>query len=105
MSDLLVVRGIDAAAARGSLDEWAASREWVRSVTLRDAWEPQQLEINRRCALKYKHGKHKLELAELVLRLAECGAQVIHVMLHRHTQERAEQDLWEWADGVTRRST
>jgi hypothetical protein len=69
----------------------------VRSVELRDAWEPQQLEINGRDAGAYMKGKHKGDLAELVLLIQEHGGRVVHLMLHRSTVERYEEDLIEWA--------
>jgi hypothetical protein len=97
MSDFLLVRGIDANAARPLFDAWKAARKWVRSVELRDAWEPQELEINHRNAIAFMRGKHKDELAALVLLIQEHGGRVVHLMLHRSTAERSEQDLGEWA--------
>src|SRR5262245_6398741 len=97
MSDFLLVRGIDPAAARPVFDSWKANRKWVRSVELRDAWEPQQLEINGRDAGNYMTGKHKAQLAELILLIQQSGGRVIHLMLHRRAAERIEEDLGEWA--------
>jgi hypothetical protein len=78
-------------------DAWKASRKWVRSVELRDTWDPQQLEINARDACAYLRGKHKPDLAELVILVQEHGGRVIHLMLHRSAAERMEEDLGEWA--------
>jgi hypothetical protein len=103
MSDFLLVRGIDAASARPLLEEWAAKRKWVRSVELRDAWEPQELEINRRNAVVFMRGKHKDDLAALVVLIQEYGGRVVHLMLHRSRAQRSEQDLGEWASSRTRR--
>ena len=97
MSDFVLVRGIDAAAARPLLDTWKAKRKWVRSVELLDAWEPQQLQINGRDAVGYMKGKHKADLAELVLLIQENGGNVVHLRLHRSRAERPEEDLGEWA--------
>ena len=97
MSDFLLVRGIDATAARPLFDAWKASRKWVRSIELRDAWEPQQLEINGRAAVGYMKGKHKAELADLVLLIQDNGGRVVHLKLHRSQAERLEEDLGEWA--------
>lgn len=105
MSDLLVVRGIDGPTARPLLQAWAASQAWVNSVELRDAWEPQELEINHRNAVAFIRGKHKRDLAALVLLLQEHGGQVIHVMLHRRKVDRVEEDLGEWASRQTPPST
>jgi hypothetical protein len=105
MSDLLVVRGIDAAAARPLFEAWAAPREWVRSVELRDAWEPQELEINRRNAVVFTRGKHKGDFAALVLLIQEHGGRVIHLKLHRRTVDRMEEDLGEWASRRVNRAT
>lgn len=105
MSDLLVVRQIDDAAARPLLDSWAATREWVRSVELRDAWDTQELEINRRNAVFYKRGKHRDDLAALVLLLQEHGGRVVHLSLHRRPAETVEVDLGEWASHQAQRNT
>ena len=95
MSDLLLVRGIDASTARPIIASWKMNRNWVRSVELRNAWEPQQLEINGRNAVAFMKGKHKAELAEFVLLIESHGGSVIHLMLHRSTAERCEEDLTE----------
>jgi hypothetical protein len=79
MSDFLLVRGIDETSARRLFDGWKATRKWVRSVEMRDAWEPHELEINRRNAVHYMKGKHKAELANLVLLIQENGGRVIHL--------------------------
>ena len=97
MSDFLLVRGIDTEATRPLFDTWKATRKWVRAVGLRDAWEPQQLEINGRDACNYMRGKHKSDLAELVLLIQEHGGRAVHLMLHRSVAERIEEDLGEWA--------
>jgi hypothetical protein len=97
VSDFLLVRGIDATAARGAFEAWKAGRAWARSVELRDGWEPQELEINRRNAVAHLTGKHRAELAELVLMIQDRGGRVIHLMLHRSAAERVEEDLGEWA--------
>ena len=93
MSDLLVVRGIDASAARLALDEWALSRQWVKSVDLRDRWESQELEINSRNAIAFVRGKHRAELMALVELLRAHQAQVVHVMWRRSGSKREEQVL------------
>ena len=97
MSDFLLVRDIDAAAARRTFDVWKANRKWVRSIDLRDVWGPQQLEINGRDAGMYMRGKHKADLAELVILIQQHGGRVIHLMLHRGAAERIEEDLDAWA--------
>jgi hypothetical protein len=93
MSDLMLLRGINAAAAKPLLDAWRKGRKWVRKIELRDAWEPQELEINGRNGLCYMQGKHKEELADLILLLEDNGGQVIHLKLHRSLAERIEEDL------------
>jgi hypothetical protein len=100
MSDLLLVRGIDVTAARPLFDLWKANRKWVRSVELRDAWEPQQLEINGRDAGALMRGKHKGDLADLVLLIQANGGHVVHLMLHRSNAERSEEDLADWAQAL-----
>jgi hypothetical protein len=105
MSDFLLIRGIDANAARPLFDGWKANRKWVRSVELRDAWEQQQLTINGRDAVVFMAGKHKADLAELVLLLQAHGGRVIHLMLHRSTADRIEEDLGEWASRRSKRYT
>jgi hypothetical protein len=55
------------------------------------------LEINGRDAGAYMKGKHRAELAELILLLSENGGRVIHLMLHRSQAERIEEDLLDWA--------
>lgn len=105
MSDFLLVRGIDASAVRSLFDSWKANRKWVRSVGLRDAWEPQQLEINGRDAVAYLRGKHQADLADLVLLIQAHGGHVIHLMLHRSEVERREEDLGEWACRRANRSS
>jgi hypothetical protein len=97
MSDFLLVRGINAVALQPLIDKWQASRKWVRSVSLREAWEPQQLEINSRDACAYMRPKHKADLAELVLLIQTHGGRVTHLMLHRSVAERIEEDVGEWA--------
>jgi hypothetical protein len=101
MSDWLLVRGIDATSATPLFEAWAATRKWVRAVELRDGWEPQELEINRRNAVVFMRGKHKDDLAALVLLIQQHGGRVVHLMLHRSTVERSEQDLGEWASRRT----
>ena len=105
MSDFLFVRGIDAAATRPLFDAWKSTRKWVRSVGLRDSWEPQALEINRRNAMTFTVGKHKVDLAHLVLLIQERGGRVIHSILHRRPVDRLEEDMGEWAIRHTRDST
>ena len=105
MSDFLLVRGIDETTARRLFDGWKTTRKWVRSVEMRDAWEPQQLEINGRDAVHCMKGKHKADLADLVLLIQENGGRVIHLMLHRRNAERIEEDLGEWASRRTSRCT
>lgn len=105
MSDLLVVRGIDATRTRPLLNAWAAVRKWVRSAELRDAWEPQELEINGRNAVTFMRGKHKGDLAALVLLLQEHGGRVVHLMLHRRPVDRVEEDLAAWASRRSGRRT
>jgi hypothetical protein len=92
----MLLRGLNATTAKPVLDAWKRHRRWVRSIELRDAWEPQELEINGRSGVNYRKGKHKAELADLILLLHDCGGQVIHLMLHRQP-ERIEEDLTEWA--------
>jgi hypothetical protein len=104
MSNFLLVRGIDASAVQPLFDAWKAPRQWVRCVELRDAWELQQLEINGRNANAFLQGKHKAELAELVLLIQEHGGQVIHLSLVGKS-ERYEEDLGEWASRRTSRPT
>jgi hypothetical protein len=97
MSDFLLVRGLDAVAALPLFDSWRVSRKWVRSVELRDVYEAQELEINGRNAVAFMRGKHKADLADLVLLLHDHGGRVVHLMLHRSTVERCGQDLEKWA--------
>jgi hypothetical protein len=105
MSDLLVVRGIKPAEARPLLGAWAAAQKWVKSAELRDAWEPQELEINGRNAVAFMRGKHKDDLAGLVRFLQEHGGQVVHMMLHRRPVDRVEEDLAGWASRRAGRRT
>lgn len=102
MSDLLLVRGIKASVIRPLFEAWALPRKWVQSVELRDRWEPQELEINRRNAVGFMRGKHRDDLAELVLLIQESGGQVVHLTLRRSTVEHLEHDLGEWASNLTR---
>jgi hypothetical protein len=97
MSDFLLIRGLDVAELRPLLDAWKKPHKWVRSVDVHTRWEPQQLEINGRDAGAYMKGKHRAELAELILLLSENGGRVIHLMLHRSQAERIEEDLLDWA--------
>jgi hypothetical protein len=104
MSDYWILRGIDASDARPVFEAWTAKKRWVRSVELRNGYELQELEINRKPAGNYQKGKHKVELAELVVLLQKHGGRVIHVMLHRHVAERLEEDMSDWAEGVLDKS-
>lgn len=97
MSDFLLVRGIDRTEAKRVLDAWKATHKWVRSVELSDVWEPQHLKINGRDAIVYMTGKHKVDLAGLILLILQSGGHVVHLMLHRREAERIEEDLGEWA--------
>ena len=81
MSDLLTIRGIGPEPATRLLQEWATARPWVRSAELRRRWEAAELEINGRNAARLMRGKHKTELAELVLLVEREGGRVVHVML------------------------
>ncbi len=97
MTDFLLVRGISTDAARSVLATWKASRKWVRLVELVDVYEPQHLEINRRDATFFMVGKHKVDLARLILLIQEAGGRAIHLKLHRRVAPRIEEDLGEWA--------
>jgi hypothetical protein len=92
MSDFLIVRGIDALTAQPLLDAWKATRQWVRTVELRDSLEPRELEINRKNAIVFLKGKHKRDLMALVSLIQERGGRVVHLM-ERGESERIEQDL------------
>jgi hypothetical protein len=101
MSDYLIIRGIQPARANNVLGEWAKPRRWAREADVRRAWDPQELFINGRNAIRLMKGKHKQELAELVLLLAQHGASAVHVMLR--DDQRLEVDLGEWAGRITNR--
>jgi hypothetical protein len=103
MSDFFLVRGIDTAVAHSVFAAWKVTRKWVRSVELVDVWEPQHLEINRRDAIFYMVGKHKVDLAQLVLMIQEHGGHAIHLKLRRNP-ERIEEDLGAWAIHRMRRT-
>jgi hypothetical protein len=103
MSDLLVIRGMNAEPANRLLEQWAQSRPWARSAEVHQRWEPGELEINGHNAMKFMRGKHKQELAELILLLERAGARVVHVMLR--DDHRAEEDLGEWASRETNRGS
>jgi hypothetical protein len=83
--------GTDAACS--VLATWKASRKWVRSVELMQVYEPQALMINRRHPSMV--GKHKVDLAELILLIEGAGGRVIHLKLRR--QGRIEENLSAWA--------
>jgi hypothetical protein len=97
MTDFLQVRGLASDAVRTVLATWKASRNWVRSVELVDVNEPQHLEINRRDAIFFMRGKHKFDLADLILLIQGAGGRAIHLKLHRRIAPRIEEDLGEWA--------
>ena len=97
MSDFILVRGLDKSSLRPLFDAWKANRKWVRTVDVETRWEPQQLEINGHDAVAYMKGKHRAELAELIVLIHANGGQVIHLMLHRSKAERIEEDLLAWA--------
>ena len=97
MSDFLIVRGIEPLGLRVVFETWRAGRKRVKSIEVRNAWELQELEINRRNVVKHKQGKHKLDLAQLVVLIQLAGGCVIHVKLHRSRGRRIEEDLSEWA--------
>ena len=95
MSDLLTIRGIDTEAANEFLRAWARSKPWARSAQVCRRWEPAELEVGGRNAIRFMKGKHKRELAELVLALGHAGGQLIRVKLR--DDQRLEQDLGDWA--------
>lgn len=95
MSDLLVIRDINDDALAETLNAWRSSRQWARAVEVRDGWESRELRINRRNAFHHLRGKHKSELAALVLDICSRGGRVVHVELR--DSFRREADLREWA--------
>lgn len=64
-------------------------------IELRHRCDPDELETNRVNAIGRMRGKHKTDLAELILMLAQIDAKVIHVQLRK--ADRKEIDLIEWA--------
>lgn len=95
MSDLLVIQGLDDARAREVLRDWSRSRPWARSIDFRTRWEPRELEINGRNAIRHTRGAHAAEFAGLVQHIEAAGGRIVRVSLRGN--ERSEADLGEWA--------
>jgi hypothetical protein len=66
MSDYLIIRGIEPERANDLLAKWAKPRQWARNADVRRAWDPQELFINDRNAIRFMKGKHKQELISRV---------------------------------------
>lgn len=95
MSDFLVVRGGTNAEIRKVLQAWKASNQWVNLIELNRRCDPDELEINRVNAVGRLRGKHKADLAELILMLARIDVQTVHVKLRESGRE--EFQLTDWA--------
>lgn len=99
MSDLLIVRSPKTQSVERALLDWSGTRQWVKSAELHDGWEKSELQINRRNAYKFMRGKHKHELAELVMAICDLGGSVVHVALRG--DQRSETELRDWAMRIT----